>query len=155
MTAYETYCQIRLLHARGLSFNQIGTELGIDPETAAKYAELATFPRRRTTKRASKLDPFKPAIVRWLERHAYSATQIYQRLCADEGYTGGFSIVKTYVRAVRPVRHPAFLSLAFAGVAVAAAPPRPTADSWTLIPPWPKSLSQATARQRPPAPCGR
>ena len=114
MTAYETYCQIRLLHARGLSFNQIGTELGIDPETAAKYAVQATFPRRRATKRASKLDPFKPAIVRWLERHAYTATQIYQRLCADEGYTGGFSIVKTYVRAVRPVRHPAFLSLAFA-----------------------------------------
>jgi len=48
MTAYETYCQIRLLHGRGLSFNQIGAELGIDPETAAKYAVLAGFPRRRT-----------------------------------------------------------------------------------------------------------
>ncbi len=114
MTNYETYCQIRLLHGRGLSFNQIGAELGIDPETAAKYAALASFPRRRTTKRASKLDPFKPLITRWLERHPYSATQIYQRLRADEGYTGGFSIVKTYVRAVRPVRHPAFLTLAFA-----------------------------------------
>ena len=68
----------------------------------------------RATKRPSKLDAFKPAITRWLERHPYSATQIYQRLCADEGYTGGFSIVKEYVRAVRPVRRPAFLSLAFA-----------------------------------------
>ncbi len=74
----------------------------------------ATYPRRRATKRVSKLDPHKPAITRWLERHPYSATQIYQRLCADEGYTGGFSIVKSYMKAVRPVRHPAFLSLAFA-----------------------------------------
>jgi transposase len=115
MINYETYCQIRLLHQqRGLSMNQIGAELGIDPETVAKYAKATTFPRRRNSKRPSKLDPFKPAITRWLERHAYTATQIYQRLRAEEGYTGGFSIVKTYVRAVRPVHRPAFLSLAFA-----------------------------------------
>jgi len=115
MINYETYCQIRLLHQqRGLSFNQIASELGIRPQTVAKYANLATFTRRRGIKRPSKLDPFKPAITRLLERHPYSATQIYQRLRADEGYTGGFSIVKAYVRVVRPVRHPAFLSLAFA-----------------------------------------
>jgi len=115
MIDYETYCRIRLFHQeRGLSFNQIAAELGIRPQTVAKYANLATFPRRRGIKRPSKLDPFKPAITRWLERHPYTATQIYQRLCADEGYTGGFSIVKAYVRSVRPVRHPAFLTLAFA-----------------------------------------
>jgi transposase len=115
MTDYETYCQIRLLHReRGLSFNQIAAELGIRPQTVAKYANLATFPRRRGIRRPSKLDPFKPVITRWLERHPYTATQIYQRLCADEGYTGGFSIVKAYVRSVRPARHPAFLTLAFA-----------------------------------------
>ncbi len=115
MINYETYCQIRLFHQqRGLSFNQIASELGIRPQTVAKYANLATFTRRSGIKRASKLDPFKPAITRWLERHPYSATQIYQRLRDDEGYSGGFSIVKDYVRAVRPLRHPAFLSLAFA-----------------------------------------
>jgi len=115
MIDYETYCRIRLFHQeRGLSFNQIAAELGIRPQTVAKYANLATFPRRRGIKRPSKLDPFKPVITRWLERHPYTTTQIYQRLCADEGYTGGFSIVKAYVRVVRPVRHPAFLTLAFA-----------------------------------------
>jgi len=46
----------------GLTFNQIGRELGIDPETAAKYSALDAFPRRRATKRTSKLDAFKPAI---------------------------------------------------------------------------------------------
>ena len=60
-----------------------------------------------------KLDAFKATITRWLDRHPYSAMQIFQRLGA-EGYTGGVSIVKDYVRSVRPVRHPAFLSLAFA-----------------------------------------
>ena len=115
MIDYQTYCQIRLFHQeRALTFNQIARELGIDAETAAKYAVLDTFPRRSNTKRASKLDPFKPTITRWLERHPYSATQIYQRLCGEEGYTGGVSILRDYVRTVRPVRHAAFLSLAFA-----------------------------------------
>ena len=64
MISYETYCRIRLIHQEhGLNFSQIGRELGLDPETAAKYAALDTFPpRRRATQRASKLDAFKPAI---------------------------------------------------------------------------------------------
>lgn len=115
MIDYETYCRIRLFrHERGLTYSQIGRELGIDPETAAKYAALDTYPRRRSTKRPGKLDAFKPAIIRWLEHHPYSATQIYQRLRDEEGYSGGFSILKQYVSTVRPARRPAFLSLAFA-----------------------------------------
>ena len=43
MIDYETYCRIRLFHKeRGLTSSQIGRELGIDPETAAKYAALDT-----------------------------------------------------------------------------------------------------------------
>ena len=115
MISYENYCKIRLLHKeRGMSFNQISTELGMDPQTVAKYARMESFPRRQSVRRVSKLDAFKPRIKAWLEAHSYSATQIFQRLCTDGEYTGGFSIVKEYVRAVRPVRSPAFLSLAFA-----------------------------------------
>jgi hypothetical protein len=66
----ETYCRIRIYHKeQALTFSQIGRELGIDPETAAKYAALESFPRRRCAKPTSKLDPFKPAITRWLERY--------------------------------------------------------------------------------------
>lgn len=117
MITYEIYCKIRALHQEGkLNFRQIGGDLGLNAETVAKYARAATFQKcdgARRIKRASKLDAFKPVITRWLDRHPYSAMQIFQRLGA-EGYTGGVSIVKDYVRSVRPVRHPAFLSLAFA-----------------------------------------
>lgn len=114
MIDYQTRCEIRRLHQQqGLNFQQIAKDLNIDPETAAKYARAEKFtPRKITGKRASKLDPFKPMIARLLERHPYSATQIFQKLRAD-GYEGGFSILKEYVRLVRPVRHPAFLTLAF------------------------------------------
>jgi transposase len=63
--------------------------------------------------RASQLDPFKPDIVRWLEAYPLSAAQIFQRL-KEAGYPGGYTIVKDYVRRVRPRRAPAFLTLAFA-----------------------------------------
>lgn len=47
MIDYQTYCQIRLFHQeRGLSFSQIGSELGIDPETAAKYSALTTYVKK-------------------------------------------------------------------------------------------------------------
>lgn len=48
-------------------------------------------------RRPSKLDPFKGRIVGWLDAHPLSAQQVFQRLC-DNGYTGGISIVKDYVR---------------------------------------------------------
>ena len=115
MITYETYCKIRLYHReRGLSFSQIGSELGIDPETVARYARMEAFAPRRAARRPSKLDAFKPLIVRWLERHPYSAVQIFQKLREEHGYAGGYSILKDYVRTVRPSRRPAYLSLAFA-----------------------------------------
>jgi len=115
MIDYETYCKIRLLHReRGLSFVQIGRELSIDPESAAKYARAESYSARRALRRSSKLDAFKALIQGWLERHPYSAIQVFQRLRSEHGYEGGLSILKDYVRVVRPVRHPAFLTLAFA-----------------------------------------
>jgi transposase len=47
-----------------------------------------------------------------LESHDYSAQQIFQRL-REEGFDGGYSIVKEYVRQIRPRRPAAFLTLSF------------------------------------------
>jgi len=67
--------------------------------------------------RTSKLDPFKGSIVRMLETHAYSSAQILQKI-REEGFEGGYTIVKDYVHKVRPKRSPAFLKLAFAPASV-------------------------------------
>jgi transposase len=114
--SYELYCQIRLLYReRGLSFAQIARELHLDEETVAKWARAKSYTiARANTPRKSKLDPYKELIQRWLERHSYTATQILQRLRAEEGYSGGITIVTDYVRSIRRVRAPAFLTLSFA-----------------------------------------
>ena len=115
MISYELYCQIQLYYKeRGLSFAQIGRELNLDEETVAKWARQKTYCQPLRARRKSKLDPFKPIIQRWLEQHPYSAAQIFQRLRAEHAYSGGISILTDYVRRVRPVRAPAFLTLVFA-----------------------------------------
>ena len=75
-------------------------------------ARAKNYTQPANTLRKSKLEPYKVIIQRWLERHSYTATQIFQRLRAEEGYTGGFTILTDYVRTVRRVRAPAFLTLA-------------------------------------------
>ncbi|HYY30341.1 MAG TPA: IS21 family transposase [Chthoniobacterales bacterium] len=115
MISYELYCQIQLYHnEHGLSFAQIGRELDIDEETVAKWARRKTYSTRLDSRQKSKLDPYKPIVRRWLEQHPYTATQIFQRLRAEAAYTGGITILTDYVRRVRPVRAPAFLTLSFA-----------------------------------------
>ena len=114
MIDYQTYCAIHDHHAqRGLNAAQIAEALDLDARTVATWLAEPRFRPRRSRPRASKLDPYKPTIRRWLEQHRYSAQQVFQRLRDEAGYTGGISILKDYVRQVRPPRTPAFLTLAF------------------------------------------
>jgi len=59
------------------------------------------------------LDPCKPAMVQMLERYPSSAAQVFPRR-REHGFAGGYALVKTSVRTVRPRRQAAFLRLAFA-----------------------------------------
>ena len=113
MIDYERFCKIKSLKMKGLTGTQIAGELDLDPRTVYKWLEVKQFSPRQSTPRKSKLDPFKDDIFRMLEAHPYSATQVYQRL-KEMGFDGAYTIVKEYVRKVRPRRTPAFLKLDFA-----------------------------------------
>lgn len=114
MIDFQTFCQIRLLHdERKLSVPQIAAELKLDSKTVAKWVKRPAFLPAAQRSRASKLDPFKAQIQAWLERHDYSAQQILQRL-REAGYKGGYSVLREYVRKVRPAATRAFLTLQFA-----------------------------------------
>jgi len=114
MIDYETYCKIKDCHERQhLTIAQTARALGLHAETVAKWMRCPQYHARQSVPRSSRLDPFKDRIVSLLERHPYSAQQIFQRL-REDGYAGGPTIVKDYVRRVRPVRREAFLKLDFA-----------------------------------------
>ena len=114
MITYHHFCQIKDLHGQqGLNAAQIARELALDPRTVSYWLAQEHFRPRQPSQRASKLDPFKADIIRILERYPYSAAQVFQRL-REQGFEGGYSIVKAYVHTIRPKRQPAFLKLAFA-----------------------------------------
>ena len=114
MIDYQTFCQIRLLaDEKHLTAVQIAAELKLNIKTVEKWLDKTTYQPRLSRKRPSKLDAFKGQIVAMLERHPYTAQQVLQEL-KRQGYSGGYSILKEFVREVRPVRKPAYLSLQFA-----------------------------------------
>ena len=114
MIDYELFCKIRhLKEHEGLSAHQIAGELAMDPRTVVKWLTRERFCQRKAIVRASKLDPFKTDIARMLQAHAFTAAQILVRL-REQGFSGGYSIVKDYVRSIRPPKSRAYLTLAFA-----------------------------------------
>ena len=114
MIDYALFSKIRHLNQHdGLTAQQIARELAMDVRTVKKWLDQTRFRPRKSSPRASKLDPFKGDIVRMLQAHPYTAIQVLQRL-HEQGFEGGYSIVKDYVRKVRPPKTRAFLTLSFA-----------------------------------------
>ena len=98
MIDYQTFHQIRqLCDHEHLSVAQIAAALQLDERTVGKWIDCQTYQPRAQAKRASKLDPHKGTIVRLLATHPFTAQQLLQRL-RESGYTGGYSILKEYVR---------------------------------------------------------
>ena len=113
MIDYEQFCQIKAYRNQGLKAGQIGDRLGLDSSTVAKWLDMPRFQPRLPGLQTSKLDPYKQHILGMLERHPYSAVQIFQQI-REQGFDGGYTIVKDYVRTVRPKRHKPYLKLSFA-----------------------------------------
>jgi transposase len=113
MIDYETYSRIKSYEKEGLNAGQIADKLSLDSRTIKRWLLAKTYHQRQGFDKKSKLDPYKEEIVNLLERHSFTATQIYQRI-KESGFQGGYTTVREYVRKVRPKRPAAFLSLAFA-----------------------------------------
>jgi transposase len=114
MINFETFQKIKLYHSQqGLTASQIARQLTLDIRTVEHWLNQSNFRPRNSPIKKSKLDPFKPTILRMLENHPYSAVQIFQKI-GEDGYQGGITILRDFVQKVRPRRAPAFLSLAFA-----------------------------------------
>src|SRR2546428_5674811 len=90
----------RLHFVENWTVRKIARHLHIGRRTVAKYLiKPAQAPLHRT--RTSKLDPFKPAIDEWLQQdYSVTAAVLFQRL-RDQGFAGGYTIVKDHLQAVR------------------------------------------------------
>jgi transposase len=89
----------RLAHA-GLSVRQIAKTLGLSRPTTSKYLADPTPPRPRRP-RPSQLDPFKDAITHMLEIDSKVSAVVLRQRLAEQGFTGGITIVRQYLTHVR------------------------------------------------------
>ena len=101
---------IRDLKKKGLKISEIHEKTGVDPKTIKKYLEEDDFSPSVpvTDKKSSILDPFKDKISEYLEedklhwrKQRHTAKRIFDRLVAEEGYTGSYDTVQKYVKDIR------------------------------------------------------
>lgn len=93
----------RLFHREEWTKTKIAEKLGMSRNTVARLLELVEPPQYERARQGSKLDPHKGSIARMLREDAGApATVIIEHLRRD-GYDGGITILKEYLREVRPL----------------------------------------------------
>jgi transposase len=103
MLTKEEWLSIRDLHSKAYSISEIARITGYARETVRKYINLETAPKfQKRPTRPSKLDPYKPYILKKLnEEGSYTAAQLFREI-QKMGFGGGRTIVKDFVGKVRP-----------------------------------------------------
>lgn len=97
--------KIRDLHAQGYSIREISRRTGLSRNTVKKYLRTEPVCRRRTA-RPSKLDPFQAYLDQQIAHGVTNGVRLFHEL-RQQGYTGGYTLVKDYLQPRRPARTPA------------------------------------------------
>ena len=125
MYAVEDYAAVRqFVFVEGKSRREAARVFGLHRETVSKICRFSVPPGyvRQKPPEKPKLGPVTPVIEAILAadvtappKQRHTAKRIFERLKAEHGYTGGYSVVKDYVRTARargremfvPLAHPA------------------------------------------------
>lgn len=108
--------QVVTLKAQGMASRAIARALGVSRNTvksllighvaARETGHAALAPQPARAPRAQKLDVFRPRIAELMTRFADITSQRVFEILRDEGFDGGYTAIKKYIRAVRPPKKP-------------------------------------------------
>ena len=103
----ELYRKVRLACADGMSKRAAARHFNISRDTVDKVMAFSVPPgyRRTAPIKRPKLDGFTEIIDGWLEddlgvhrKQRHTAKRVFERLRDEHGFTGGYTIVKDYMR---------------------------------------------------------
>jgi transposase len=121
MYQVEKYTEIRIAVMKdGMSIRKASRHFGVSRQFIDKAIGCPIpKPYSRQKKTVSKLDPFKDFIDAILEEDKYShkkqkhtAKRIFERLREEEGYSGGYTLVKNYLQQKKRKSRESFIPLA-------------------------------------------
>jgi transposase len=107
MVGVEQWAEIRrLYYVKRLPIKEIARRSGLSRNTVRKALRSGEPPRYRRPPRTSKLDPFRDEIGRLLRADPRLPGQRIRELIAEQGYSGGKTILDDYLRELRPLYLP-------------------------------------------------
>lgn len=116
----ELYRRVRLACRDGMSERSAARHFGISRESVKKMMSFSVPPgyRRTAAIKRPKLDGFSEIIDQWLRddigqhrKQRHTAKRVFDRLRDEHGFTGGYTIVKDYVRDHQRRRQEMFVPL--------------------------------------------
>ncbi len=102
-----------LLDAKGVPWREIARRLGVSRETVKKYAQMEDCSPKPASRpaRVSGIDAYVQAVDAWLgadlrmpRKQRHTARRVYDRLVAEHGFGGSYSMVQRYVKRWREER---------------------------------------------------
>jgi transposase len=122
MYAVETYAAVRqFVFIEGKSRREAARVFGLSRDTINKMCRFSAPPgyQRRKEPEKPKLGPLIPVIDAILQadrtappKQRHTAKRVFERLKAEHGFTGGYTVVKDYVRIVKARARETFVPLA-------------------------------------------
>lgn len=98
----ERWEELRRLKTAGMTVSGIARTTGLDRKTVRRcLRQVRWHAYRRSTRRQALLAPHREWLVERAAQVGYSARILYQELCAQRGFEGGYGTVRD---AVRPLR---------------------------------------------------
>ena len=103
----ELYLKVRLACAEGMGQREAARHFNISRESVRKMLAFSMPPgyRRQAPIKRPKLDGFTEIIDGWLDgdrdvprKQRHTAKRVFDRLREEHGFTGGYTIVKDYLR---------------------------------------------------------
>src|SRR5450759_2784117 len=122
MYAVETYAAVRqFVFIEGKNRREAARAFGLSRDTINKMCRFSAPPGYQRTKKPEKpkLGPLIPVIDTILQadrtappKQRHTAKRIFERLKAEHGFTGGYTVVKDYVRIAKARTCETFVPLA-------------------------------------------
>lgn len=103
----DLYLKVRLACADGMSQREAARHFNLSRDSVAKMMAFSAPPgyRRTAPIKRPKLDGFTGIIDGWLDgdrevhrKQRHTAKRVFERLRDEHGFTGGYTIVKDYIR---------------------------------------------------------